>query len=216
MVSPLHIRSHRQPAARNKGFTLLEVMMVTFISSFVFAGVLSAYIFLGRGLARQVNEESLESGARVALYYFTQDLSSATAITATNPGPQTNGTLMTLSIPQPGTTTTVVYNYVWDPVLMQGSLTRTAGSAQPVTLLKYLSIFSFGYYDATGNSISVPSSLPLSPQINIKQVNMSFTSAAGYVTSGAQSQFTVVSPLVTMNNKTSLEDPNDPSDSFDP
>jgi prepilin-type N-terminal cleavage/methylation domain-containing protein len=42
----------RRGFAKSAGFTLVEIMMVTFISSFVFAGVLSAYIFLGRGLVR--------------------------------------------------------------------------------------------------------------------------------------------------------------------
>jgi hypothetical protein len=60
-----------------KGFTILEVMMVTGISAFVFAGVLSAYIFLGRSLARQVNEMDLESRSRTTLNYFTNDVSAA-------------------------------------------------------------------------------------------------------------------------------------------
>ena len=86
MVSIKPIKGHRSPLVNRGGFTLLEVMMVTFISSFVFAGVLSAYIFLGRGLSRQVNEEELESRTRLALFWFTQDVSSASAITAQNPG----------------------------------------------------------------------------------------------------------------------------------
>jgi prepilin-type N-terminal cleavage/methylation domain-containing protein len=221
MVSPLHTKNHSRQTTREGGFTLLEVMMVVFISSFVFAGVLSAYVFLGRGLARQVNAESLESGARVALSYVNQDVSCATGITAINPGPQVNGTLITLSVPAAGTVTTVTYNYIWDPVSMQGSLTRTAGSGvstQTTTLLKNLATFSFEFYDATGSLITVPSTapIPFPPQINIKQVNMSYTAAAGYAASGAQSQFTVVSPLVTMNNKIMLKDPNDPPDSYDP
>ena len=51
--------------------------MVTFITAFVFAGVLSAYIFLGRALARQVNEVDLESRARTTLKDFADDVSSA-------------------------------------------------------------------------------------------------------------------------------------------
>lgn len=190
--------------------------MVTLISSFVFAGVLSAYMFLGRGLARQVNAETMESGARVALYYFTQDLSTATSISAENPGVQTSGTMLTLTIPQPGTSVTVVYAFVWDPVALQGSLTRTAGASQPITVLKYLNSFSFNYYDATGTLVAAPPGVPLSPQINIKQACMSYTASVGVASTGAQSQYTVVSPLVTMNNKILLKDPDDPADSYDP
>src|ERR1035438_10585997 len=74
MDSPQRIKDRRQRASLLRGFSLLEVMMVTFISAFVFAGVLSAYIFLGRGLMRQGNEEQLESRSRQALYDFTQDI----------------------------------------------------------------------------------------------------------------------------------------------
>ena len=63
-----------------RGFTLLELMLVIFISSFVFAGVLSAYIFLGRALARQVNEMDLESRTRTTLSYFRSDVSGASNI----------------------------------------------------------------------------------------------------------------------------------------
>jgi hypothetical protein len=56
---------------------MLEVMLSTAITAFVFAGVLSAYIFLGRSLARQVNQMDLESRARTTLNYFTGDVTAA-------------------------------------------------------------------------------------------------------------------------------------------
>jgi len=181
--------------------------MVTFISSFVFAGVLSAYIFLGRSLARQVNEESMESRARLALFYFTQDVSTASTITASYPGAYTTGNCITLTIPP---TTTVVYTCDWSGGNTAGLLTRTVGSSPPLTLLTNLSSFSFGYYDPTGSVVTVPASAPASPQINIKQVYMAFTSAMGYQASGASSQYTVVSPSVTLKNQALLTDPNQP------
>jgi len=185
--------------------------MVTLISAFVFAGVLSAYIFLGRGLARQANEESLESRARLALFYFTQDVSAASTITASNPGTQTDGTLITLTIPQPGSTETVEYICNWDLGPTLGTLSRQiVGAPTALTLLTNLSSFSFGYYDLTGNSITVPAVAPTSPQMDIKQVYMAYTSVAGYAASGAQSQFAVVSPRVIMKNKALIRDPNDP------
>src|ERR1035438_4744404 len=70
MDSPQRIKDRRQRASLLRGFSLLEVMMVTFISAFVFAGVLSAYIFLGRGLMRQGNEEQLESRSRQLIAKF--------------------------------------------------------------------------------------------------------------------------------------------------
>src|ERR1700691_2997225 len=131
MVYPLHTRGHRLKAPRERGFPLLEVMMVTAISSFVFAGVLSAYIFLGRGLARQVNAEGLESRTRLALYNFTKDVSNAASITAQNPGSQTTGNQMTLSIPLatvPVTYKTVTYKCDWSGGATSGILERQVGS----------------------------------------------------------------------------------------
>jgi Tfp pilus assembly protein PilW len=183
-------------------------MMVTFISSFVFAGVLSAYIFLGRGLMRQANEEGLESRSRLALYYFAQDVASATGITAENPGVQVSGTQMTLTVPGSGT---IVYSCDWSQGSSNGVLTRQVGSGPVLTLLTNLSSISFGYYDMGGNNVSVPTTAPNYTQFNIKQISMSFTSTAGYPNSGAQSNLTMVSPRVIMKNKGMLRDPNDNS-----
>jgi prepilin-type N-terminal cleavage/methylation domain-containing protein len=207
MVSQFHTKDHSRRDRRKRGFTLLEVMMVTFISSFVFAGVLSAYIFLGRGLSRQVNEEGLESRTRLALYYFTLDVSSASAISAENPGAQTTGTQMTLTIPGTGL---VNYYCDWSGGTTKGILERQVGSGAYLVLLTNLTNFSLQYFDATTNPVIAPASAPSLPQINIKQVCMTYTTSAGYAPSGNLSQLTVVSPMVLLKNKGVLQDPNDP------
>jgi len=181
-------------------------MMVTFISSFVFAGVLSAYIFLGRGLVRQGNEEQLESRSRVALYDFTQDMSGASAVVTAS------GTVLTVNtwIPQTASNPPVLgtATYTYDPVAAQLTLMRsspiaasllafpnwpTPAALSSYVLLSNLTSFSFGTYDINGNPTSVPAL--------IKQVNMNFTATSGSQVSGAQSHFTVVSPQVIMKNK---------------
>ena len=189
------------------GFTLFEVMMVTLISAFVFAGVLSAYIFLGRGLARQVNAESLESRARLALYWFNHDVSTASTISAQNPGLGVSGNLMTLTVQGVGS---VTYAVDWSLGAANGSLTRSVNSGPALVLLTNLSNFNFGYYDMAGYTVSVPSTAPSSPQIGIKQVYMVFTSTAGVAVTGAQSNFTVVSPRAILKNQALLVDPNTP------
>ncbi len=191
-----------------RGFTLLEVMMVTAISSFVFAGVLSAYIFLGRGLARQVNAESLESRTRLALFWFTQDVASATSVIAQNPGAGVTGTRITLSVPSLGNS--VYYACDWSGGTGQGKLTRQVGTGAVLTLLTNLTSFSFGYYDLAGNSVTAPSTAPSTAQINIKQIYMTYTSSAGVAATGAQSNYTVVSPRVNIKNKGLLTDPTTP------
>jgi Tfp pilus assembly protein PilW len=207
MVSQSHIKGRSGSAQRMGGFTLLEVMMVTFISSFVFAGVLSAYVFLGRGLSRQVNAEGLESRTRLALHYFTQDISSASAITAQNPGTQATGTQMALTIPG---SNTVTYYCDWSQGPSMGILERQVGSNPYLVLLTNLSSLSLQYYDSTTNPVAVPFTAPSSPQIVIKQVCLTYTSTAGYGPSGNLSNFSVVSPLVIMKNKAVLQDPNSP------
>jgi prepilin-type N-terminal cleavage/methylation domain-containing protein len=177
-----------------RGFTLVEVMMVTFISSFVFAGVLSAYIFLGRGLVREGNAEQVESGTRTAFYYFTQDVSSASSITAQSSQPQ-----ITLTTAGSGTVT-----YAYDPVNFTLTRTATVGTSSLTLLspsksgLSSLNL-SFTYYDVNGNLIStIPSAM-------IKQVIMAYSATTGSAVSGAQSFYSGSSPLVIMKNKASLQ-----------
>lgn len=207
MVSIKPIKGHRSRLVDRGGFTLLEVMMVTLISSFVFAGVLSAYIFLGRGLSRQVNEEGLESRTRLALFWFTQDVSNASAVKAQNPGAGVTGTLMILTVPSLGS---VTYACDWSGGAGQGKLTRQVGAGATLTLLTNLTSFSLGYFDPSGNSITAPSTAPTNAQANIKQVDMVYTSTAGVAKTGNQSNFTVVSPIVILKNKAVLTDPTSP------
>jgi len=207
MDSPRHTKDPSLRFRRPRGYSLLEVMVVTAISAFVFAGVLSAYVFLGRGLMRQSNAEQVESRSRQALYDFTQDMSSASAVISAN------ATMVTVNtwIPQTATNPTVMgtatYEYV--PADGQLTLTRTAPNAANLAfpnwptppgppayvLLNNVTNFSFGTYDMNGNATGITSL--------IKQVSMAFTATAGSQIAGAQSRFTVVSPQVILKNKPS-------------
>lgn len=180
--------------------------MVTLISSFVFAGVLSCYVFLGRGLARQINEESLESRTRTALFWFTRDFSTASSIIAQDPGATTTGNQVTLSTPSG----TVYYACDWSGGVGAGKLTRQlTSSGAVVTLLTNLTSFKFGYYDAAGNSITVPASASQA-DAEIKQAYMAYLSSAGVAITGSASNLAVVSPTVIMKNKGLLTDPVSP------
>lgn len=214
MAYQSHIKSHSSQPAGGRAFTLLEVMLATVITAFVFAGVMSAYIFLGRSLARQLNEEGLESRTRLALYWFMQDVSSASSITAVEtPALTATGTwpftIFTLNVP--GYSAPVYYSIDWSLGTGNGVLERQVGSSgTALKLLTNLSTISFYYYDLSGNLIAVPSSAPSTPQINIKQVSMAYTTTAGVASTGAQSNLTVVSPRVVMKNKALLADPTVP------
>jgi Tfp pilus assembly protein PilW len=196
---PMRTRTRSAHPARTGGFTLVEVMMVTLISSFVFAGVLSAYIFLGRGLVREGNSEQVESGTRTAFYYFTQDVSAAQSIVAQTSQPQ-----ITLTVPVQPYPNTATVTYAYDPINFTLTRTDTVGSPSLLLLspaksgLSSLNI-SFSYYDVNGNPITtVPSAL-------IKQVIMSYTATTGSAVSGAQASYSGSSALVIMKNKASLQ-----------
>jgi hypothetical protein len=186
-------------------------MLSTAITAFVFAGVLSAFIFLGRALSRQLNAEGLESRTRLTLFDFNQDVSSATSISALSPGAEVTGDQMVLTIPtSPITSNTVTYHCDWSGGASNGILERRVNSGTYLVLLTNISSISFQFYDATTHLVTVGSTAPSSPQVDIKQVCVSFTTVAGYAPSGNLSQFTMVSPLVVMKNKAILQDPNSP------
>lgn len=70
------------PGARRRagGFTLVEMMIGAALSSFILAGVLSTFLFLGRSGANVQNYGDMESQARKALETFAQDVRQANAI----------------------------------------------------------------------------------------------------------------------------------------
>ena len=87
------------------------------------------------------------------------------------------------------------------------TLTRTVNGATPgLLLLTNLTSFGFQYFDSTTHAVTAPATAPASPQIDIKQVCMTYTSSAGYAPSGNLSNLTVVSPLVVLKNKGALQD----------
>jgi Tfp pilus assembly protein PilW len=184
-------------------FTLFELMLATFISAFVFAGVLSAYIFLGRALTRQGNEAIQESRSRTTLYYLTQEVSSATGIaTDSNPPATTSGaSQMALNtLDSSGNSYTVTYVYA--PNASGGTLTRTPSTTgAAMSLLTGVTSLTFTYYNSAGTAVTGTSNLRVTNPNIVKQVGLSYTTVAGTALSGAQSHFNVVSPIIVMKNK---------------
>lgn len=70
----------RKPA-RRRGFTLVEVMIGAALSTFILAGVLSTFLFLGRSGANMRNYSDMESQARRGLELFAEDVRQASSIT---------------------------------------------------------------------------------------------------------------------------------------
>jgi Tfp pilus assembly protein PilW len=211
MDSRSPIKDPSKVRLKTGGFTLFELMLATFISAFVFAGVLSAYIFLGRALTRQGNEAEQESRSRTTLYYLTQEVSSATGIAPdTNPSSTTSGLTQMVLNTLDGNGIPYTVTYVYTPSPSGGTLTRTPNPTPstglgPTSLLVGVTNLTFTYYNSAGTALtSISSPTVTNPNI-VKQVSLSYTTVAGTVLSGAQSHFNVVSPLIVMKNKPYLK-----------
>ncbi len=158
-------------------------MVATTISAVVFAGIMAAYLFLGRNLTRLVNVQQEEVESRRALRLVTADVSAAIALTTAS------SSVMVLTKPTSGGTTTVTYTYSSGG----GTLVRTEGGGN-VTVLTGLTAFTFTYYNEGGTAIT-------STTNSMKSVEMSFTSSAGSSGSGTLARYSTVSPRMILRNK---------------
>ena len=126
---------------RARGFTLVEVLISSGLASFILAGVLTTFLFLGRSGANVQNYTDLEAQARRALEQFAQDTRQASAIAWNSANSVTmfvDGVLIT-------------YAYA------SGNFTRgvTTSPATPTrTLLSGITTFSFKAYNITGAEIA--------------------------------------------------------------
>ena len=182
----VHKTSHQRHAAR-RGFTIVELVVACSLSAIVFAGILAAYIFIGRNLTRLVNTQQQEVESRRALHLFTADLSAARQLSTAST------TAITLTKPTANSTTTVSYAYS----AADGTLVRTDGAGAQ-TLLKGLTSLTITYYNEGGTVVTG------SPQ-SIKAVELAYASTAGTSTSGTLARYTTVSPRVLLRNKQILE-----------
>jgi prepilin-type N-terminal cleavage/methylation domain-containing protein len=178
---------HNRRGAGRSGFTLVEVMVATSVSAIVFAGIITAYLFVGRNLTRLVNLQQQEVESRRTLRHVTQDLSAAIQLTTAT------SSQVVMTKPTSSGTTTVTYTYTSGT----GKLART-DSAGTQTLLSGVTAFTINYYNESGTAIT-------SSPHSVKAVEFSFTAAAGTSGSGTLASYTTVSPRVLLRNKTVLQ-----------
>src|SRR3954447_26985951 len=67
-----------------RGFTLVEVLIATGVSAILMAGVLSAFLMMGRSGANAYNYVGMESEARTALEYFAEDVRMTNSVSWTS------------------------------------------------------------------------------------------------------------------------------------
>jgi hypothetical protein len=162
-------------------------MVALSLGAIVSAGVLAAYLFVGRNLTRLVNFQSQEVESRRTLQHFTEDASSAITLTTAT------ASSLALTKPTESGTTAVAYAYA----SAAGTLTRTDGAGSRV-ILTGLTSLTFSYYNEGGTEIAG------NPQ-SVKAVELSFASASGSAASGTKASYTTVSPRVVLRNKQTLQ-----------
>jgi Tfp pilus assembly protein PilW len=132
---------------RPRGFTMVEVMIASTLATFVLAGVLSAFLMIGRSGFSAGNYSEMEAQARRGLDQFSGEAREASDIR------WNSAQSVTLTVPTSGGSTTVTYGYDAGTFFRQAG---AAGSTSPkVPLIRGVSSdFAFRRYrlDAAGSS----------------------------------------------------------------
>ncbi|MEO7414686.1 MAG: prepilin-type N-terminal cleavage/methylation domain-containing protein [Opitutaceae bacterium] len=206
-MSPTNVKT---PKAVTAGFTLVELIVSVSLSAIVFAGILGGFTFLGRNLTRLVNTQEQDSKSRRAFYVFGQDINRATKIYDVS---STSFTVLVSPAADPTLHPdgdVVRYSYV-KPEEERGVLTRTLNGMETSPLLANLTTFAFKYYNQAGGFLSVTATqgsnvdLTKSSAPSIKEVELSFSSAAGNSPGGTQAVYSGSSPRFLLRNRPLLK-----------
>lgn len=204
---------HRNPQA---AFTLVELMIGAALSAALMAAVLSTYIYLGRGLARLANQQTLETEARRTLGYFTQDVQTASGLTDTA---NLSATRVSLVVPTPGGPNTITYYFNntassatvsvngTNVAMAPNALTRCVYNGSTVTSLVLLRNVTSGgltlkYYDSSNR--------PYTTYVNylpgITQLSLQFDTQLGSSANNTRTQvYSVSSSRLVMRNDAFLQ-----------
>lgn len=187
------------PASRSRrAFSLVEIMIGSTIGSFVLAGVLSAFLMLGRSGANLVSYTTMDSQTRRALEDFAQDVRMASDMT------WNSATSITLTVPDNYTLTSNKVTYAWDTT--NGSATyhyfyrtpKDAASAAGTKTSYIANVSSFTYYRYDRLNVGDPE--PTDATTKRIQIRMTISSANRTVVTATD---TTLSASFVLRNKTS-------------
>ncbi len=122
------------------GFTLVEVMVGAALSTFILAGVMSTFLFLGRTGANVANYTEMESQARRGLELFAEDVRQASSVTWNS---STSVTLVVNAAP-------IVYSF---DSTASAFLRQDPGTTR--TLLTGITTFQFKGYNINGAEVDL-------------------------------------------------------------
>ncbi|MBP6507309.1 MAG: prepilin-type N-terminal cleavage/methylation domain-containing protein [Opitutaceae bacterium] len=169
---------------RRKGFTLVEILIGASLSTFILAGVMTSFLFLGRSGANLQNYSDMEAQARRGLEYFAEDVRQASAIT------WNSATSVTLIV----NSGNVTYAY--------NSTTRIF-TRNTVTLISGITpgTFSFKSYNVTGAEMPLTNATELlAAGSSTKQLQISLSATRTSTTVVAATN-TVLSARFILRNK---------------
>jgi hypothetical protein len=161
---------------------LLELLIAVILSAIVFAAIFAGYIFMARNLTRLAYFEQQQVQNRQVLSQLETDAGNATEISSAG----SSSLVLTMS----SGTVTYTYNST------SQTLVRTDTTVVPTataTQLSNLTSLNFRYYTNSGSIASTT--------LNIKQIELSYSSAVGSSANGTQSSTSVMSARITLRNK---------------
>ena len=172
---------------RDRGFTLVEVMVAASISAAVLAAVLTSALFIGRSAVNIRNYTDMETQGRKMLEYFAEDTRQASAVT------WTSSTSLTLVV----NSANVVYSYDASTL----TLTRTLAGAPNVRVTN-VNTFQFLAYTINGTQITdfSTTAAKAAAAINTKQVQISLAASRNRQTL-TNTTSTVLSARFILRNK---------------
>ena len=156
------------------------------LASFILAGVLSTFLFLGRSGANLRNYTDMETEARKALELFAEDTRQASAVT------WVSADSVTLVV----NATNITYTYA------SGSFTRQVSTGAASTILTGITNFSFLAYTITGVAITDFSTAAARTSANgtTKQIQISLSAARNTATVATATNI-VLSARYVLRNK---------------